>query len=60
MPSATSRGVKTGEDPRPGSDEVHRLWFHRQEECIEALRIGEAVEVVPTAYPNFRRQTYQI
>jgi hypothetical protein len=50
MPSATSREVKTGEDPRPASDEVHRLWFHRQEECLEALRSGEAVEVVPTAY----------
>ena len=46
MPSTTKRKGR-----RPTAvDPSHQIWFHRQEECLEALRRGEPVEVLPTSY----------
>lgn len=48
MASATK--TKGKRDHQPADDPSHKLWFHRQEECLEALRRGEQVEILPTSY----------
>jgi len=44
MPSTSRRR------PKGASRPTHCLWLHRQQRCLEAIRAGEDVEVVPTSY----------